>query len=254
MKYQKVGKGSKGEAKVRVKGDKVQILFKESDNPITILKDNCPDYIVNGTFFVSLSSEDDEVVSCHPMIGQFKVKFVKFAAREGEVPTPKSNPGGARKTRDGRTYEKKPFMSFSPVLQIVEGPYSGMQAAGFLEYMFTEMDGEAMIRGSGRSYDQLMGFLDCTGMLKETIKFSDNLLPKLQKRILQLAKEFNVTFKDGYVQDFIPLEDEDEDLEDEDEEVPTPKASSKVAPKKKFQEITEEDAPEDEWVESSDDE
>ncbi|HKZ39810.1 MAG TPA: hypothetical protein VJ044_02555 [Candidatus Hodarchaeales archaeon] len=227
MKRIKTGtKGPRGEAKVRVGNGKVQIIFKEDkDNPITLQRVDLPDYVKPGTFYVSLSGEG-EFLGMRPTTALVRAKFVHFVAEEGEVPAPREYPGGSSvRKSDNKPFSWEPYMAFIAVLEITDKEYKGMQIPVFLRYLFVDDgEGNVAIKGGGKNAELLESFLEVTSVYDDDLPFSENVLPKLQKRLLKKGAEFVVMLKSGNVDSFseIPEDDEDNSDFDNDDDLPAP--------------------------------
>ena len=226
MKRIKTGtKGPRGEAKVRVGNGKVQITFKEDQaNPVTFPKADLPDYIKPGTFFVTLGGEGD-FLGMRPITALVRAKFAHFVAEEGEVPTPKEYPGGIGTRKDKTTFPYDPYQAFIAILEITEKEYKGMQIPVFLRYLFVDDgEGNVAIKGGGKNAETLESFLEVTSVYDDDISFSENVLPKLQKKLLKKGAEFVVMLKNGNVDSFSEVPDDEDDNSDfdDDDDLPAP--------------------------------
>lgn len=206
--------GPSGAAKVALNGNKTKakVTFNESgDNYIVSVKD-CSDevkgYIRSGEFIVKMSKDKDKLYSMSPVNGLFEGKVVKFSSKKDQPPSPMTK---TATNKDGQTYS---YQFFVVMIQIVSGDYTGMQIPLFLRYNFgeekQEVKGEVKnVTGYNKSLDKskhtafLDEFLTITGAWDfGPLPYSDNVLPKLEQRILRKDKVFNFLMKKGYVDNF----------------------------------------------------
>ena len=211
------GSGEKGEAKVAIGNGKVQITFKASGESYLFDKNDVPSYVRKGTWFVQLSGNGERIYGFRPLTTIATAKFVKMIAREGEIPAPIAKEEQKRTARDGRKYTDPAHLDFSILLELTDPEVAGMQVPVYFRYLFADDGaGGTSLKGGGRYLDQLESFLDVAGVLDTEIKFSDNVLPKLQSAILKANKSFKVMIKDGWVDSFMEGPDVAND-DDEDE-------------------------------------
>lgn len=230
-----------GIAKVRIGEKTAEIIFKDNpDDVVKLLRKDVPKTVGKGEYFVVLNSDEDEVLSIRPANAICKAKFRAFAAKEGEVPAPRQHPGGTGTKKDGSKYNYEPYLAFSAILDLL-GDHAGQDIAVYLRYLFiNDGDGGTAIKGGGRNADVLESFLAVTGLMDDEIKFRDNLLPSMQKKILQKNRTFQVMIKAGYVDSFLEdIEADDEDVDEkepeevaeaEEEAKPSRKPATKQAP------------------------
>jgi len=85
-------KGERGEAQVI--GDKktIKLRFVESGNKHTFRRTRDTAKLRPGRWYVALNGDETEIWSFSPWSGQFTAKVSRFAAKEGEKPTPKPYP------------------------------------------------------------------------------------------------------------------------------------------------------------------
>lgn len=206
----RVGRGGpKGIATVslgKMNGKKAVRVDYDDDKAYTVLASNCPDYVQEGKFFVVMSAQKDEIQRMSPVNGQFTGKVSQFMAQEGKPPVPK--------TRSYQNKDWKPYQYFAVFVEVTDPErYKGMEVYIELRYHFGEAQEE--INGTMRrvaaitnlrspNTGTLEEFLDATGVWEHgPIKYSDNILPILQKRILTNDREFGLILKDGWLQYFI---------------------------------------------------
>ena len=193
-------------ARVKIKQDKKLIgvipVLEDGEedfkNVIEIPLKDAPENIFEGRHSVQLTEDRKGIAKFHPYSGQFIGKFVKFAGKQDELPAPKANT--ARKS--GKT-----FYTFTPIFEIVDGPYKGTDAPYFLYYNFDEdSDGKAMLLGGGDSTKKVEEFLDYTIGLFDPPQWSANLLPLFQKMALRADRHVSLIFKKGFIDTLVELD------------------------------------------------
>lgn len=233
-----------GQAKILGVGkNQIKLVFRESKGKgesgktenLIIKKDNAPEYVQKGIFHVSMDSDRTQIFNMRPGTGMFTVKVQKFVANEDQPPTPKT------KEYTG-TNGKFTIQSFAVILEITDGDYKGMEILYNLRYSVSEeipmydwvemkvkgKEKRVLAHPNSRSkyLAQLIEFENVTGVWEKgpiffTPTYSDNVLPVLEKRILEADREFNVVLKDGWVDTiYQEMQDdfEDEEFSDEPEE------------------------------------
>lgn len=207
------------------KGNKtfVRVAFEESGDKYFIAKtkDNCPDYVQNGTFYVNLSPDKKSINSMRAVSGQFRGKCTEFVSRKDEPPVP--NTKTIQSSRG--TFE---VVQFGVIITITKGKYKGMDYFLSLNYDFvpamveypsgsgTMREVAGLRKSKSRYVEMLDNFIMATkAVVKSPIPWSDNILPTMQKRVLQADAEFDFIVKDGWISTIIPP-DLNEDVEAED--------------------------------------
>ncbi len=167
--------------------------------------DDCKDLIRSGKWWVSVNEELTKIYSIRPVEGLYEVKVEKFASPEGQPPTPKTTQG------------KFPYTYFTVILVIVGGEEKGMRIPYRLRYNFTDVyesvvDGEPLKQvvtysklGKNSIHTPiLIDFMDITGAwTRGAMPYRDNILPNLEKRILEQGKVFKVILHEGQVKSIV---------------------------------------------------
>jgi hypothetical protein len=167
-------------------------------------EDNVKKLIQDGLWFVSLNSDGKKVYSIRPVKGVFKVRVRKLAADEDKEPAPKTN----------NTFDT-PYDYWTPILEIVDGKEKGMQIPLILRYWFEETveDGENVVAlefhpKSPKHGPMLSDFLNEFGVWDYgKMKYKDNILPEIQKRLLSAKKVVQVVVKDGWIDSILGSDD-----------------------------------------------
>jgi hypothetical protein len=211
-------------AKVSFNPDKtkVRVVDKETAKEYILSAKNVPAKLTSGEWVINLSEDKKEVTNYRPVNGMFKGKVIKFAAAEGEKPAPKTKSVSFKK--DGKNIEYD-YLYFTAMIQITEGACKGIEIPYVLRYNFVENDedGKAVvaIKGKGKYSLALDEFLDVTGAWERgAMKWSDNVLPMFEKRILSEDRIFSFVIKKGWIDSFFaadaPSSEPDPDEEPDD--------------------------------------
>jgi len=209
---------------VLLKGRKLGVVFGETSKfagqkyRVSEWPDEInPKLLPGNEWMVNLTGKDnDEIFSIRPVDGYFEVKFVGFPHKDGEPPVPKYMADW-----------KYPDTVFFALLEIVGGldAAKGMTVSAMLPYRFdADEDGNVMYtKVSDRSNTvKTMEFMDLVGADKTPMKFSENILPDIQRRALKSKTMFGIFLKNGYVDYFSKAHSQEiEEVEDvgwEDEE------------------------------------
>lgn len=195
-------RGPSGEAKVLF-GKRITVTMK--DTGLTRELD-VPDFLEgkklpSGNYFVSLSADETKLYAVRPLNETVVVKFVRWAGRENQVPTPKYVTG-VRERADGTKYPVDE-MTCTAICVITRGPLADIEIVVPFLYSrkdsgFVEDKGNVSYRGGGKKGEMMVSFLEATGVFQKTIPFSDNLLPILAKLILEEDREFMVVLRAGW--------------------------------------------------------
>ncbi len=188
---------------VKFKGEKVGCLpiledgTVDDKNVTVVSRKNVPDDLFEGKHNIQLSEDKRSIKSFRPYSGQHPAKFVKFAAKEGEDPTPKA-----------RIADYGTYLVFYPIFEIVNGEYKGCITSYQLSYKFQEgEDGKTEFAGTkGKYLEQLEEFLDTVIGEFDPPLFSDNLLPRFEKMALRAARTVGLVHKKGRIVTLVELD------------------------------------------------
>lgn len=196
-------RGPTGKARVSISEKKVKVTFTDGD-VYDLLPEDCPKYLTtygkSGNYGVSLDRDGVKMYAARPIGGTHVGKFFKFGHKEGEPPAPKVVPGGVRTKKDGTRFTVDDTLQFTALFVITSQEYKDFELSMMIPYAFKEFSGEAGICGKGMK--KLEEFLKAVGIDFETdtIPFSDNVLPALEKIIK--AKNVSLIFElspEGYI-------------------------------------------------------
>jgi hypothetical protein len=179
----------------------------------TINRSDCPEAVRKliraGIWYVSVGKDLDKIYTVRPVKGVFSVKVSHFSRAEGQPPAPKDKVG-----------VQFPYQYFTVILKIVEGDEAGMEVPYTLRYHFTSeteyaKDGSkrtvlAFDHAKSKYTPPLMDFLDAAGAWENgAMPYKDNVLPMLEKRILEQGRTFQVLLDDGQVKSIVGGHSED---------------------------------------------
>jgi len=147
-----------------------------------------------------LDASNSRVMSVNPLSGEFVVRFVGFK---------KVNDVAVMETKTGRG--GKPYRSFTPFIEVMEGRWKGCRFIGTLYDNFGKdpEDGMTTILGSGTGSDNLADFMDCLGYEYWTKMYSENPLPAIEEAHLKAPRQFKIMVVNGWVSNYIPGFDEE---------------------------------------------
>lgn len=207
-----------GTAKVQIakSGKKVRVEFEPAvqgaEDFYVLDKSNCPEYVMTGEYMVSLDSKGEKMYSMRPVEGLYVGKVQKFVSEKDKPPTPKTVNVAPKQ---GNPYS---FEAFTVLLEVTRGTEKGMVIPYNLRYHFSKTKedvkgNEEITVAYGHLKSKYTGvleeFMDTTGAWEQgPMKYSDNVLPMIEKRILRQAKEFNILLKGGWVDKVFPLQKE----------------------------------------------
>ena len=193
-------KGPQGIARVNVSEKKVTVIFEDGDK-FDLTPADCPKYLVkSGKYAVSLNLEGTTMYNARPLGGSHLVRFKEFTHKKDEPPAPKIVSGGLRTKKDGTRFVVDDSVQFGAIFQIVGPDHTGFELAYFVPYAFKNWSDETGIGGKGSQ--KLEAFLRSTGIdfSSDTIPFSDNVLPWLQKFLRTKNTLLIATLtKEGYI-------------------------------------------------------
>jgi hypothetical protein len=195
----------RGIADVRVRDDAELIIQFEDGDKYTVPYDmSAVGLVDDGKYRVSLSSDGSQLFGITPAAGTYIVRYAGMVASKGELPTPKLIEGGPRKTRDGKKSWNAPdYMAFTVLLRIVSANCKRMTIPYQLNYSFEQYKDtdETSIPLGTKQYERTATFLQLAGMdfNVDSIPFSENVLPYLDKLFGDKNNKFQVVLKNGYV-------------------------------------------------------
>lgn len=243
--------GPSGKANIKVQRDenktiiRVKVSFDETGDSFIIPASDCSEevrsYLQSGEFNVRLGKDGKSITSISPWSGMYKVHTKKFVAQRDKPPVPQTRTG----TNEGG--QKWSYQYFVPLLEVVEGECKGMQIPYFLRYFFDgvmeDVPGKgkvlvaALAHPKSPYYGQLAEYCEVSGVWEAgPMPMEDNLLPRMEKRILRQDRIFTVIIKKGFVDNIYeesntkptnePLPTDDDDLSALDEKEVTQEATN----------------------------
>ena len=169
---------------------------------------------------VTMNADGSKILFAVPANGYFEVKFDQFVVTTKDAPP-------VIETKKGK---KNTYGQFACLFEINGGDWQGLKIkdgvwAGARYWFrlydnFTNVDGFLAVRGSGSGSDNLSDFLDATVGGGETIPYSENPLPEIQKLAQEENRRFFVNVAKGWVIGIVvPLSLADESLVEDDETI-----------------------------------
>lgn len=209
----------RGLAEVRVIDDaELRIKFDEIEGVYTVPYDmGTVGMVENGIYRVSLSSDGSQLFGIVPAKGTYVVRYGGMVSSNGELPAPKEIKGGPRKTKDGKkTWTAPDYLAFTVLLRVLSANCKKMTIPYQLHYTFERYrdTDETVIPLGTKNFERTATFLQLAGLdfSKDSIPFSDNVLPFLDKLFHERNTRFNIVMKNGYVDEVFeiaPVVDED---------------------------------------------
>jgi hypothetical protein len=217
--------GPNGHATIQINKDqtKVKVILhpekedKTGEDKVYLLAmSECPELTQSGEFRVRLDENCEKLLSLVPWEGMCRGKVLKFAAREGEEPAPKTN-----------DKVKFPYVYFTVILKTAEpDKFRGMEIPMMVNYHFEgtvqtisgkEVEIVQYNHPNSRFHQLVEDFCDYAGVWdKGPMQWKANILPGMQKRVLDANKTFQWFMKDGYVSNLFPASLDDEPKEKTD--------------------------------------
>ena len=206
-------RGPIGTAKVSIKGNKIHIVFEDESKypmPFTVERDSYEGAIASGRMNVRMSKDGSELYGMFPSEGNHFVKFQKFAAQENQLPTFRDIARTIKNTQGGESYPVEAHREFTALLEIVGGStYDGMVIPLSLWDLFQEYEGVTALRtGRYKAFKKVLvkPFLELSGMdfLNDTLEYSENILPALEKLLQKRDRVFFCNVQEGWVNTLSP--------------------------------------------------
>jgi hypothetical protein len=189
--------GEQGVADVRIGKNSIRVAFKESGIVYDLPKDQWEEDRPSGEYGVTLSKDNQKVISLRPVMGTYVFRFLSMGNRVNDIPEPAIQRGGPRQSKDGK---KSWFAPDSIVwrtnLEVLsEGRFHGLTVMYSLPYIFAPVVGTPntqLLANGRRDLETVERFLRATGfdIVSREIPFSTNVLPWLEKDL----KSLNVPF------------------------------------------------------------
>lgn len=200
--------------------------FKNGETSITVNFDDLParpklkpEQREPKQYRVRMSQDGSEIEAITPHTGHYKAKVVDLGKRDGED----ADPVPVERIFAEGTPKENSHLEFFAVYEIVEGAFKGVQLpAYYLHYKFEEdPEHEGFTRFAGNFENkkatrlfQLKEWGDAHGLWSEPIEWDDvTILPELLQRALDNDRIVDLTIKDGYIRELLPVEVEQEEDE-----------------------------------------
>jgi len=200
-----------GIGKLVIDGDKVLINI-DGKTYSDVEKSTLPEGAVSGEeYSFRLSGDGSELYSIRPVEASVVVKFDRFAASKNELPMPRIQKGGP-KEYNGKKWYAQDKLVFTAILKIVSKRYRGMEIPYIMDYTFKQWEDseDTVIPYGSKRKDQVVEFLKLFGWDEEqdSIPFSDNVLPFLEKLLKARGTKVLATIKNGYIDSISSYDDD----------------------------------------------
>jgi len=211
VKKRKSENGKTGAAQIKFSRDDVVVKFEEDKTVENLPAENVPDFLIgkDGRFIVTLDKENTRIKYASVPRGVYLAKFTGFSHKEGEQPmyrTVEFSPKTA-----WRDFPIPRHLEFTALFEVIDNPkdeYNGFPIPLNLWYIFYDYDGTGTTTAFGGQGETRLGdFLLATGidMVTDSIPYSDNVLPALEKMLLEKGKTVAMVINDkGFVKSIEP--------------------------------------------------
>ena len=194
--------GRSGLAKVKKTGSQYEIRFDDDGWKINIEQEDVPECMREGEMYVTLDEYNTKVVSIRPQGKAYYARFSGFWAEEGKLPSfrdVKFQP--ATRTRN---WDIPSHLEMTAQFKI-EGDkqWEGFLVSKPLSYCFMnyEDSGEVALTGWGsKKTEQFLTELGID-MRKDSIPYSENVLPVLQDMLRDRNVKLILNMKNGWIND-----------------------------------------------------
>jgi len=219
------GKGRSGVATVSIVGEKVNVIFEDNNQAITVLLADAPDYIKNGRQAITLNTSNTEIYGARPVNGTHRCVFAGFAAKENEPPTIREVAARSGISSANKKYSIKAHLEFTALFDITAGKWKNYRLVYNLTYGFEKYSPPTIDGSNDEAWaitlvygEKLAEFLSLGGMDFEidSIPWSDNVLVFIEKLLLSRKRPLAISLNEnGWVKSIgeIPVEDDDEEVE-----------------------------------------
>lgn len=200
--YRVKERGASGLARVTVSPDKIKVKFEDASSDYLILPEDAPEGIKTGTFFVTLSSDESKIYSVRPPKGSYWAKFKNFSHKKDELPIYREVAADVKRKKTGETYPVPAHLEFTALFKVTKGDFSWMELPYFMWYAFKAYANSGETAISGRGSQKVEEFLVACGFdfMKDSIPYSENVLPALEKLIVEKDQDVMITVNEyGYI-------------------------------------------------------
>jgi len=161
-----------------------------------------PPKVLDGKFFVELSSDESKIRACRPPKGSYWAKFSHFSHQKDKPPNVKEVPADVKRKRTGETYPVPAHLEFTAVFKIIKGDFVWMELPYSMWYAFKVYGSSGECAISGRGSQKVEEFLVAVGFdfMKDSIPYSENILPSLEQMIQEKDGGVMITINEyGYI-------------------------------------------------------
>jgi len=197
--------GKSGLATVHARTNQYDVVFNDDQWKVVVEKEDAPDDVREGECFVSLDEHNTKIMSIRPPAKAYYGKFASFWAKEGELPIFRTIQFSPR--HPNRDWDIPAHLETTAQFKIVEDKkWDGFIVTLPVVYCFVDymQSGVAALTGWGSKKTE--EFLVQCGIdfMKDTIPYSENILPTLQDILREKNAKLLITIvKGGWVKSII---------------------------------------------------
>ena len=205
--------GKQGLAEVRILKTGVRVLFQDNSNDIfdiqnTEKKAAWEEGRPGGMFRITLNRNNDRIFMVRPPEGVYVFSFTEFArgydqqTKERFLKPPKIQRGGKRNGKNGTWYQPDRMVATARcTVHSSDKKYNDLVCTVNIPYTWQEgMPGDgAIFTGEAYEVAQLQNFLDLGGVdfEKDTVPYSENVLPVLEHLMQRETNKFTSEINEG---------------------------------------------------------
>jgi hypothetical protein len=206
--------GESGYADVRIGKASIRIMFK-SGTGYEVGVDQWDAAHSAGTYNLTMSKDGTKILGVRPIAGTYIFEFVELGNKINGVPELKKVQGGPRQSKDGsKKWFQPDTMGWVVMMEVQsEGKYKGLKVYNNIPYIFSPIPGSpySQLQGSKNELERVETFLRVVGfdLLSNDIPFSVNVLPWMEKKLLEVRRPFLGTVDEkGFVNNLAELPSE----------------------------------------------
>lgn len=190
--------GKSGLATVKVKANQYDVTFADDQWKVVIEKEDAPDDVREGECYVSLDEHNTKILSIRPPAKAYYGKFVGFWAKDGELPIYRQIPYSP--PNKVRNFEIPAHLETTAQFKIIDDKkWEGFIVTMPVVYCFVDYMQSGVVALKGWGSKKAEEFLVQCGIdfMKDTIPYSENILPTLQDMLREKDVKLLLTIKEG---------------------------------------------------------
>ncbi len=196
--------GKSGLATIKKSGGEFHITFKEDNQKIVVEAEDALDDMREGEAFVTMDEHNIGVAAIRPAGKAYFAHFIGFYAKEGELPNWKLIPFSPKSPK--RSWDVPEHLEATALFKI-EGDkqWDGFTVGKSICYCFINYEGSGEVALSGWGSKKTEEFMTELGydFMKDSLPYSDNVLPVLQETLLERNVKVLLQMKNGWINDIV---------------------------------------------------